>query len=1428
MNHPSSSADSEKDERLNSVLAEYLKRKDAGKPVNKKTLLAAYPDLADALQSYFEGEALIGDAALKHPNICSVFDAGEHEGTAYITMDFIDGVPLSRFIGSSKLQSLESVLRMLKTIAQAVEHAHSKGVIHRDLKPGNILVDGDFNPVVTDFGLARRVESADESRITQEGLLIGTPAYMAPEQVKGEQAKVGTASDIYSLGVIFFEMLTCRLPFDGKMPELLAKVLRDAPPIPSKIRTDLPEDVDDLCLKMLQKLPEHRYGSIASVIKAITLVENKIKQAPVTPGPNAQQQSPFEIQKAHIELMLKKGQYTAAIQDLEKLAAEKSPGARVVGEWARKTLTTARAESKALSPAGLAALLQTAEQMFQKSDYLGCIQLLEDVPTLRRTDAMEDLLRKACKREADSEELLADIKDLEHRQQIDGLEPLVKRFLKLKPGSSYGKRLLEALQSYGKTPASRRTYHYDKGRLQAMPEPSFVKQWAVLGSLVFVLAFLSVYSYVIFYLKSGNQTLAVHVDDDWLRGQGGEITLLVDGNKHTISMTSKSGEDLSIVVTLGEHVFSVQHGDTVVHDPKTFDIQKDGRRIVCISPTDIRLEGHIPTQPPATLEEPPKKQIASDHSLDQPRDHQGGSQQNEETWISLFEGSDVSRWSSLGGFSVQEGLLTASGKRENAVSRDQYGDFELEATWRIRPESNSGIYYREIPTGQVMEGNEYSIVDSSLVKDSITDELARRQYTGSLWGLMAVPVGIQPSIDDWNTTKIVCRGPKVEHWLNEQRVVTYDTSSSDWQQILGASTLRSTSKEQIGTRKRGHILLQYNGGEIAFRSIRIRELTPRIQEKPQAPSNDSLKHFSQINSGTRAELISWSKNLPEGYRPTWISVRPTEKQSLFNAVAIESRDHGEWILDITDPNDRGLWESFKQKMASKRMEFWIEYKIGEATESMIVWSDGEPVRRYFGNIDNVRVKIESSLKVQRAAVAGPESLIPKGLSARDGFYRAFSTYEPTVQCQTELSLTYVDLVTRVEEYRKKGWRPRIVDSILYTSPPRYLAVFVENPRAEKWEFTPRLTENEYHEQLSVVDSKGGHPRCVFSREDSGEIVYSALWDYPANPKAISTPISDDDFQAVAPFNSDRAKKYQEACAKHLKLPVEFTNSIGMKFRLIPPGTFTIGSPPDQIARAKPYLHTSYEADRPARADSEGPQQVITISKPFYLGVTEVTQNQFGTVVGVNPSSYSKTGDGKDKVGGQDRSNAPAENMSWLATGEFCNRLSTHEKLDWAYRITPELISQMGTGGYRLPSEAEWEYACRAGTITQFHCGHSGAALKDAAWFNFNNPSGFPSDVAKLAPNPFGLYDMHGNVWEWVHDCWRPDTYKSWTGSAAVDPRNDTATEDRRVIRGGDFFLSAEEARSACRDAYPHDAAFHDVGFRVAISVEAVRQILTAK
>ena len=226
---------------------------------------------------------------------------------------------------------------------------------------------------------------------------------------------------------------------------------------------------------------------------------------------------------------------------------------------------------------------------------------------------------------------------------------------------------------------------------------------------------------------------------------------------------------------------------------------------------------------------------------------------------------------------------------------------------------------------------------------------------------------------------------------------------------------------------------------------------------------------------------------------------------------------------------------------------------------------------------------------------------------------------------------------------------------------------------------------------------------------------------------------------------------------------------------------------------KTLLFDREDPERQGRADSESPEHIVHITRPYYLSTTEVTQQQFLQVTGNNPSFWTDT-----KLG--DRSQAPVERVSWINCVEFCNLLSTGEQLEWAYRITPEQVTQTGVGGYRLPTEAEWEFACRAGTTTLFHTGNDPGTLTDAAWI-FEENGRYPKPVGSKQPNAFGLSDMHGNVSEWVHDAWQPDFYQLSRDAGAVDPRCDTGIDERRIIRGGNYVFSWAEARSACREAY---------------------------
>jgi serine/threonine protein kinase len=201
-------------------------------------------------------------AALQHPNIVAIHEVGEIDGLHYFSMDFVDGPSLAGLVRERALSAMEAAAQV-KTLAETVHYAHGRGILHRDLRPSNILVDSAGRPRIKDFGLARRLHT--DSTATVHGTVVGTPAYMPPEQASGDQASISPASDVYSLGAILYELLTGLPPFRGSSQlETVRMVIEQRPAAPRKLNPDLPRALE-ICLRCFEKDPTARYASAAEL-----------------------------------------------------------------------------------------------------------------------------------------------------------------------------------------------------------------------------------------------------------------------------------------------------------------------------------------------------------------------------------------------------------------------------------------------------------------------------------------------------------------------------------------------------------------------------------------------------------------------------------------------------------------------------------------------------------------------------------------------------------------------------------------------------------------------------------------------------------------------------------------------------------------------------------------------------------------------------------------------------------------------------------------------------------------------------------------------------------------------------------------------------------------------------------------------------------
>ena len=232
---------------------------------------------AELVRFQNEAEAV---AQLDHPHIVPIYEVGRHQGRHFFSMKLIPGNSLDKRLADFVTQP-RAAARLVATIAEAVHHAHQRGILHRDLKPANILLDERGDPHVTDFGLAKRITG--DTDLTHSGAPVGTPSYMSPEQATGTKGALSTATDVYGLGTILYALLAGRAPFAGTtLVDTLDKVRTCSPEPPSRLNAHVPRDLEIICLKCLEKEPSRRFPSALALAEDLDRWMNGV---PITARP---------------------------------------------------------------------------------------------------------------------------------------------------------------------------------------------------------------------------------------------------------------------------------------------------------------------------------------------------------------------------------------------------------------------------------------------------------------------------------------------------------------------------------------------------------------------------------------------------------------------------------------------------------------------------------------------------------------------------------------------------------------------------------------------------------------------------------------------------------------------------------------------------------------------------------------------------------------------------------------------------------------------------------------------------------------------------------------------------------------------------------------------------------------------------------------
>jgi|GEM_PF-2308628 len=1378
-------------------------------------------------------------ATLEHPHIVRAYDADQANGVHFLVLEYVRGETLAQTIRRDGPLSLESAVDAIVQAARGLGYAHEQGIVHRDVKPANLMRNTRGTVKVLDLGLADVDESfrlvqqssaaipggdatahdPSTSDLTPAGAVLGTVSYMAPEQSL-KAAAADARSDVYALGCTLYYLLTGEPPYSGESVFEVFAQHRDGeiPSLRTK-RPDVPAAVEAVCHRMLAKASEDRYQSMEELIAALQACGVAAPEDAAKPASGQYQQvtratatdtRPLERSDRHqsawrtwaiLLLVLIGGSYAMSLlmgpwidQDRPRVTEVDDTPADDQATLAQGDRQETAVRNEALRFDGGHIMLPAAESpRSQAITWEGWVSYSEEGPLgkvfgIEGGNHLVHLQREGGR-------LTAILRM--------GNQRLVSKYRgPVPPGRPHHVALVAgqgrlALFVNGEKSESVQIPHDFEIRVlpQTISQPN--NQTNNLHGTLDEIRFSSVARY------SEDFTPAIRFEPD-------EHTVALyhcDGTGNTLLDSSGNGYhvDLSGLTGVSRSSFDDQETRSVSEGPTTVASQESNEASTHAFALEFDGGGDYVNLPdlgflgqrPVTLE-------AWYEASEIIKSGSGFLLLDNYMWVEFTE---------AGGWRIvtrdgKSGYIRSTLKGKQITGRPVHFAVEFDGTTfrafvdgrerklvHTRLSQSSGKWQEMPVSGEItlipMKGK----LKSVLGIHPVTGKQA--MFRGRLIAVR-YSLGVRYSEDFKPARQFEAdESTLVLYHIDEgQGDVLHDSSGNGYHgTIVGPKWVRVESDFSVPADPSAADLLAT--GEWEWRSV----------ERLPKPINSDGAEKSGDMSADGLTIVFASYRGGYGECDLWMATRPDVASPWSNPVNL-----GEAINTSGRESDPALSHDALTLVFQRHQETFITRRTSlEAEWSAPVPYDmssnfsPEPGTSRIGRVLQKHHTSETgigSLDLFMSVRSGAGAPWPSPVRLPEPINTDEQEGSATLSEDGRLLIYHrwskEEKTQRLWMTTRSNWNapwsePTSIDSI---------AAPTQSSRARLLPDGKTLLYKTFHEApphddlyLARLVRKNAPVEPIKGLEDSEQA--AAVWEWPDDAPA----------PAIAPFDAEQAERHQREWAEHLDVEVETTNSIGLKMRLIPPGEFLMGSSQEEIEDLTMEAQRLELASRYGdRIPLESPRHQVTLTQPFVMSVNEVSRGQFRKFVEATGYLCTSQLDGKGGMGFVDGKQTIAPQFAWdtqLGNGQTLTDFHPVTNVSWTDAMAfCKWLSTQENATYTLPSEAQWEFACRAGTESRFSYGTD---LGKHELYATSKGNRLQLTGAKQ-PNPFGMHDMHGNVWEICRD-WRGP----YTATPVIDPIGQTK---QCVKRGGGANFIPSDARSAQRNLHYRDLCQWNDGFRI--------------